>query len=342
MSYTSKNVAFALGGLAGNLAHGAGFLQGAIDKKIKPEILSCSSGLIFWVYKYLLYLDNGGETLEKIFKEQMKDLEPTGNVNINYNVLLMRGVEHFFRPAVKEMQTQIMINYSKFLNKLMWNMGSVNFYQEFLDIIPVKTLTPLFSHDFFEDISNVFNNSNVGVVFNSYHAKQGIENVYLNEKARKLLGVEYGQENKYRDRTVYKNITPGSVKAGLWLYQYGFDSVLDLDGAYYRQIILSELVSVPKIYVLRPIKYFWQGEMPDTYTETEDMKTEIMFNAAYSGERDKIMLINKLIDEKKLPADYHKIELVEIEIKNQESFFDYIFERKKVFDYAREKAKALL
>ena len=50
---TDKNIAFALGGLAGNNAHGAGFLQAAIDAEIEPGMISFSSGQILWVFRYL-------------------------------------------------------------------------------------------------------------------------------------------------------------------------------------------------------------------------------------------------------------------------------------------------
>ena len=74
------------------------------------------------------------------------------------------------------------------------------------------------------------------------------------------------------------------------------------------------------------------------------MKVEISFNGSYQGERDKIKLINKLIkknnsngiiDTTKYPQ-YHHIQLEEIEIETQESFFDYVFEDMRIFDQARQ------
>ena len=46
-------VAFALGGLAGNNAFGAGFLQAALDLGLAPDMISCTSGQIHWVREYL-------------------------------------------------------------------------------------------------------------------------------------------------------------------------------------------------------------------------------------------------------------------------------------------------
>ena len=42
-----------LGGLAGNNAYGAGVLQAALDKPLKPDMISCTSGQIHWVHRYL-------------------------------------------------------------------------------------------------------------------------------------------------------------------------------------------------------------------------------------------------------------------------------------------------
>ena len=47
-----KNIAFALGGLAGNNAHGAGFLQAAFETGIEPRMISFSSGQVLWVFRY--------------------------------------------------------------------------------------------------------------------------------------------------------------------------------------------------------------------------------------------------------------------------------------------------
>jgi hypothetical protein len=57
--------AFALGGLAGSNAHGAGCLQATIDKwdSRTPQMISCTTGQIFWVCVYLKYLELLSSTL---------------------------------------------------------------------------------------------------------------------------------------------------------------------------------------------------------------------------------------------------------------------------------------
>jgi hypothetical protein len=223
---------------------------------------------------------------------------------------------------------------------------NVFFLREWLDEWPARTMVPLFKDEFFEEVSDFFNNcKDVGIAFNSYDPSQGMEIVHLNEKAQRDLGKPAGYRPKHRSRTLYKKITPPYVKDALWIYQYGFENSSMLDGAFYRQAMLSELTPCHIIFVARPVNNKWLGKLPSAYVEMEDMKTEINFNGAYQGERDKIELINKLV-KKDLNQDsvidtnkysqYHHIELEEIEIQTQESFFDYVFEDMRVFDQARK------
>jgi hypothetical protein len=64
-----------LGGLAGNNAHGAGFLQAALDRGVKPAMIFCTSGQIFWVSKFLEHM-NQPERLEMDFDEKLAELKP--------------------------------------------------------------------------------------------------------------------------------------------------------------------------------------------------------------------------------------------------------------------------
>lgn len=69
---------FALGGLAGNNAQGAGFLAAALDAKMTPTVLSCTSGQIYWTYLYLTALKKGrnGDFLEENMDEYLAETEP--------------------------------------------------------------------------------------------------------------------------------------------------------------------------------------------------------------------------------------------------------------------------
>lgn len=338
-----KKVAFAMGGLAGNNAHGAGFLQAAMEKNIEPIIISCTSGQIFWVYKYLTVKDTA-KNLDEILEEEIKKTSPTGNITFDTANLALLGRPGVFRPAYLEFAKDLYKNMTESFTEVMLDPLKANLMEGLFRIIPDRTLIPLFADDFFERISETFNSSDTGIVFNSYNPIDGIEYVHLNDKAREMLGVSFHQKGSYRDRTEYKKITAESVEDALWIYQYGFDEDhINFDGAYYRQIMLSELVPANKIYVARPVSSRWIGNLPKSHIGVEDLKTETSFNGSYAGERDKIKLINRFIKDGVITRKkYHIIDLIEIEIDTQERFFDYINEKMSVFDRAKKKALSYL
>src|SRR5258707_842996 len=117
------------------------------------------------------------------------------------------------------------------------------FLVEFLaNIAPNRVLKPDFSQEFFDNISDRFNSSDIGIVFNSYQpgscegSPGPVEYIHINEVAREKLGREYGTPASYRAHTKYARITPDAVRSALWLYLYGFDQAdKHLDGAYYRE-----------------------------------------------------------------------------------------------------------
>jgi hypothetical protein len=196
----------------------------------------------------------------------------------------------------------------------------------------------------FQDISDTFNDSDIAIAFNSYDPSQGEEYVHLNPAARNLLAVGDNDEKSYRKGTFYRRITSQEVEDALWLYQYGFpQGRTKLDGAYYRQILLSELVEADKIFVVRPLNNQWIGELPNNFIGLRDIETEVSFNGTYIGEKDKIELINNFLKKGKVSAnEYHHIEIYEIELSEQREFFDYVFESPAVFTEARNQASSLL
>jgi hypothetical protein len=181
--------------------------------------------------------------------------------------------------------------------------------------------------------------------------------LYLNKAAWTFLGKTSNRADRYnakcftsyREGTRYGDISPEAVENGLWVYQYGFNrSRRCIDGAYYREIILSELTHADRIYVVRPIASTWKSAngLPRNWPELQDLETEIGFNGSYVGERDKILLVNKLIDDHVLdtvtgPAGvrkYHKIDMVQIEPRKPRGFFEYVFEDMDLFDDGYEQA----
>jgi len=340
---SDKKIAFALGGLAGNNAHGAGFLQAAIDLHVEPSIISLSSGQVLWVYRYLQEKSQKQHkpNLRKLLEEDIKALETTKSFDVDTALLFLFGKADVYRPAFQEFTADFLRNSIHSFRSIMDRWPNVFVTKELLDSIPGRLLVPEFPEDFFERISKALNDEPViGMVFNSFDPLNGIEAVYLNRAARKL---EAESKSKYRWRTKYSDITPEAVKDGLKLYQYGFDESNDghLDGAYYRQIMLSELAFVTDIFVARPINHQWVGgSLPRGYAGIEDLKTKVGFNGSYAGERDKINLINKLIDDKSLGEPYKRINLIEVEIELKRGYFDYIYESLEVFDHAYKCAAA--
>lgn len=335
----APTVAFALGGLAGNNAHGAGFLQAALDHGVKPDLLSCTSGQLRWVYLYLCALQGAGSLREELAKD-IAGLELFHQPDADLVHLALHGRPGVFRLASYELALDTYKNMLTAFVDMAHNWGRTFYFKEFLGTLPARTLVPQFEDTFFSKISDALVGSDIAILFNSYDPRQGIEYVHLNPEAQRRLGLSPGERKSYRPRTIYRDTTPQYVRDGLWLYQYGFgEGFTSIDGAYYRQIILSELSDADRIYVARPINNKWVGELPSSMLELEDMKTEITFNGTYHTERDRLLLVNKWIRAGVLDAEaYHPIDLYELEIETQASFFDYIFEKMPTFTAAHELA----
>ena len=359
MSDDSK-IAFALGGLAGNNAHGAGFLKAALDEQKEPAMISCTSGQIYWTYQYLLAKEkaktNEKLDLRDVLEEKIDNMEPFHNENIDTFLLWLRGVHGVYRPAFQEWFQDLAINSGKSMERLMRSLGTTSFLEAFLEIFPNRLCVPLFTNEAKEIAEKLKNNREIGIIFNAYNPKEGTEYIYLNDKARELLRrskkdeakVKYvtNEQPSFRPESTYKDIDEDAVRNGLWLYEYGFDQKKDnyVDGAYFRQIMLSELTFATEIYVVRPISGTWLGDrLPTSYIQKEDLKTEVGFNGSYAGERHRIDLINQLIKDEALKSDkYHDILIKEVEIKVHRGYFDYIYESLDVFDKAYDASRVIL
>ena len=302
-------IAFALGGLAGNNAHGAGFLQAAIDAGVKPQMISCTSGQIFWTWRYL----QARQTTRKddaLLRQLTDDIEKTApfrSKDLDLIKLALFGKPGMMRLAWQEATFDLVLNGVQSLRRMVSNPSNVFFMRELLRTLPARQLVMEFGEKFFEEIAKTFNQcEDIGIAFNSYDPVAGMEHIHLNETAKKLLGRENQKHNKVRgERTKYRDITPHSVRDALWVFQYGFDDNKVIDGAYHRQIILDELMmangrdeahsDVLHVFIARPIQYCWKGPLPTSWPDLEDMKTEMAFDGSYRCEVDKVEIINKLI-----------------------------------------------
>jgi hypothetical protein len=342
-----------LGGLAGNNAHGAGVLQAALECDKPPQMISCSSGQIHWVHRYLACREKEQRegVLRKELTDAIADVSPTKMEAVDAAIVSVTGRPNVFRPALAEFPLNIISNLATAFANILTNatknwQAIFSAHRELARILPSQVLIPLFPDSYFRHISDKFNQTHdVGLLFNSYDFKTGEENVYCNECAREWLDIKFGDENSYRRGTTYRRITPEAVREGLWIYEYGEPHDFSgIDGAYYRQIILSELSPAHTIYVARPINSRWIGPFPKSWVGLQDLKTEVNFNGSYAGERDKIELINRLVREKTIPKEkgYHQIKVEEIEIQSQRGYFDYAQESVSVFDQAYNAARSVL
>lgn len=344
-------VAFAVGGLGGNNAFGAGFLQAALDNDIEPAMITCTSGQIWWVSKYVQVAKREAtvppsDYLRKEMEKFIESTEPYHQRDLDMLYMNLHGKQGMMRTAFPEFILDTMKNTISAFERILQQGKKVFLTRELMSEWPVRVLIPQFPDKFFADISDVLNKCDIGIAFNSYDPNEGMEIVHLNPKAKELLDKEPGEKSAHRSRTLYKDIKPEYVRNGLWLFQYGFEECSIIDGCYFRGVMLSEAAIAKNIFVARPINKKWIGKLPTNYIENEDLKTEVFFNGSYQGERDKIELINSLLpkEEAKLEEGvlkkYHDVKLCEIEMETQRGFFDYLFEDIGVFDRARELADA--
>ncbi len=349
-------VAFAVGGLGGNNAFGAGFLQSALDNDIKPAMITCTSGQIWWVSKYVQVAQREvsgppRDCLRKELEKFVESTEPYHQRDLDMCYMGLHGKKGMMRTAFPEFILDTMKNTIGAFERILQQGPKVFLTRELMSEWPVRVLIPRFSDEFFANISDVFNDCNIGIAFNSYDPNEGMEIVHLNPKAKELLDKKPGEKSAHRSRTLYKDIKPEYVRNGLWLFQYGFEECSIIDGCYFRGVMLSEAAVAENVFVARPINYKWIGKLPTNYIENEDLKTEVFFNGSYQGERDKIQLVNKLIEDGFIPKEgvttndgklkkYREVDLREIEMETQRGFFDYVFEDINVFDRARELSDA--
>lgn len=343
-SRTTVETAFALGGLAGHNYHGLGFLQAALDTAKTPQMVSCTSGQIYWVWNYLLAREcrlphvQGVESLEQLahacLESGKRPSVALGEVIDDAPALLGSFIE-----KLGDVDSFFGDNMGYWLNLLLNN-------------IPSRIFLPALDKSDCEEISDRFNREReIGILFNSYDPIDGVEYVHMNETAANLRQRSFSQQSSYRvtDRhqTGYRPITGESVRNALWIYEYGFENQTFLDGAYFRQVMLCELSRAETIYVARPVRERWIGDLPCTFGDKEDLKTETFMNAAYYGERFSIELMNRLLRNKMLrkrkvkKRGYHEIAIREIPFRIQKGFVGYFREDIEVFDQARHEAKVL-
>lgn len=263
----------ALGGIGGFNAHDAGVLKALYDSALVPDIITCTSGAIFWTHEFLV-------RPEQIREEVERQAEAVEGANALAVALL--GDPQIFAPAYRQY-------WARWLQP--WKTWS---WKELLDrLLPAQIYEPKRRPQDFAAMADVFNHSMIPIVFNAFAISRGRELLFCNPAAFDFLGVAAGHSGSallFEDEitTEYRTIDAGAVEAALWLVLYGlehqYEGEIVVDGAYHRQLIISELSMCDIVYAVKPQNDAWHGAPPSNYFEVQDFNTEMWFNSSFAAE----------------------------------------------------------
>lgn len=307
----ADKLAFALAGLGGFNAHGAGFLTAAKELNVKPELVTATSGQIVVLGEWLR-----GTDLKTFLIGSGQPQGPIGTL-----IMALRGDPGIFRPAVPEYWRR-------------WAGWPATPSDWAARLFPAQEFVPLRSASYLGGIAGLLNAAPFGVVFNAYDPRHGTEALFGNAAAGPL----------WSDGTL-RPITAEAVAAALWLSLYGFDNLPGglMDGAYQRPCIVAELHAFDRIYVARPLAQGWRGRVPESWFDVQDWQCEMWFTAGYAAEVADMQRINTLIEEGSLrDPRYRRIALIEVATDHPAGYFNYFDERPQVFDAAYRKALEVL
>jgi hypothetical protein len=306
-----RTLAFALAGLGGFNAHGAGFLTAARELNVRPDLVTATSGQIVVLGEWLR-----GTDLKAFL---VKPDEPKGPLGTAITALT--GDPGVFRPAIPEYWER-------------WQRWPVTYKDWAAALFPAQEYISLRSQQYLGQIADQLNASATGVTFITYDPKNGIGTLYGNDASRGML-----------EGVPLERITAQAIASALWLSLYGFDNLPNdqMDGAYYRSCIVAELHDFDTIFAVRPLAQGWRGKVPSSWFDVQDWQCEMWFSASYRAEVADMMRINELI-QKKLVTDqkYKFISLIEVATERPAGYFNFFSERSDVFDAAYQESKKKL
>lgn len=323
--------AIALGGLAGNNAHGAGFLEALRRSGKMPQMVTCTSGQILHVAKWLQGVD-----ILAFFEESIAQTQPFGtwlDANLVYKQISANS--QVIRPATSEFPLDVMAAIGRSWHRAVTDPQNFSLFRELYNVIPARSLVPAFPADFYSSISDALNDTQIGVVFNAYNFEEGRETVYMNKTALKLTGKTIGPHHS-KSWIDYQPITAATAEQALYLYQYGFKtSTQTVDGAYVRDVVLSEIPSenneIDRIAAVRPQPDNWLGGPPMSNVELQSLQTQVAFNATYIGERERIRLMNRLSGKLKGDTQPKRVSILELPLAEARTWWDYVVESEAIF-----------
>jgi hypothetical protein len=342
-----RSIAFALGGLAGANAFGAGFLTAARESGVEPDMISCTSGMIHWTWRYLAGANLRDEIDQAIHEAAATTPKSRENA---WGHVMTHGLTGVFRTATSEYWQRLMA-FPPPLTAKEW----------MARLIPAQMWVPTRPDADFEEMAAVFNAWEKPLFFNSYAPKRGVELVHMNQAGYELW-CRYGHPEHNTDEALEgdetlpgrgkpgtlplalpKKITAKMVRDALWLTRYGFQDQKRIDGAYVRQFMLNELVAADLILLARPRRFEWKGELPETALDLQDFETKLWFDSSYMQQAHFINFINRAVAHGDLnPELYHHIDLYPIEVKMKRGFFDYFQEERGLFDTAIDQSMKAL
>jgi hypothetical protein len=335
------SIAFALAGLGGFNAHGAGFLAAATDCAVVPDLVTATSGQIVVLADWLQ-----GKDLAKSLIDPTLARTPFAQLAVAFS-----GEPGVFEPAFRDAIMR------------WWTppQRSEAPLEALLDrLFPAQVYVPTRSPADFEEIADTLNNGarigerKIGVVFNAYNLETGqaalfgngtAQDLWLRSKAIHLATRSSGRSNSDTgaDEQSLLPITAEAVRSALWLSFYGFERLPMphlIDGAYHRSCLVAELHQFDRIFAARPLAEGWLGRPPGNWFEVQDWQTEMWFSVGYKAEVDALHKINGLVAQGNLGAPYHIVDLIEVAPATPAGFFNYFIEREAIFRRAREQAIA--
>lgn len=305
------NIAFALAGLGGFNAHGAGFLTAARELQVTPDLITATSGQIVVLAEWIR-----GSNLETLLVDTGRRPGIIGTLET-----ALTGLPGVFRPATAEYWMR-------------WHTLPKSWTDLAARLVPAQEYVPLRSKAYLQEISDLLSGTSIGTVFNSYNPSTGSGTLFGNDTAKKLL-----------KGTAIEPITPQAVESALWLSLYGFEHVPgdQMDGAYHRPCVIAELHDFKKIFSVRPLARGWHGASPRSWFDVQDWQCEMWFSSGYAAEVADMKRINKLIETGFLnDPRYKKIELVEVCTDHPCGYFNFFTERPQIFRAAYDAAISAL
>ena len=336
----ATDTAFALAGLGGFNAHGAGFLQAARDNGVRPHLATVTSGQILVLAAFL----EG----EPDLRAGLIDRAAADNPFAQLQVALF-GYPGVFRPAYAETLARL-AQPPRFTDSL------VDIFADRL--LPAQQYVPARPDAAIEAVAATFNGSDVGVVFNAYDPTSGQGVLYGNDAARARLqsrtAIPLSAVNRPRGSRYAKAdgqespllaIDAEAIKSALWLSLYGFERLPGgrMDGAYHRACIVSELHSFSRLIVARPLANGWANAPPPrSWFDVQDWQCEMWFSAGYKAEVDALLHINQLIEDGVITDPrFRRVEFHEVAPDTPAGYFNFFVEREPVFRAAYAEADAL-